>query len=343
MSSGFLTKKDRKSLLDAFNSEAYKKYADRIRVILLLDQGETLKNISKFLFLNEGSVVNYKKRYKKGGLKELIVDDYLCKKSFLNKKQLGILYKDLKKNHFSSSKKVIAHIEEKFAFSYSKSGVKALFHRLNFSYKKATGVPSKAKKKEQEKFLKEYKEIKETVKEEGGLIFYADSTHPEHNTHLTYAWIPKGETFEVPTVSGMRKRMNVCGMIERETLETVIRTHKTVNHSSIREMLKLIRKKHSDEKSIFIVLDGASYHRSVHVKELAERLGIKLVYLPAYSPNLNPIERLWKFMKKEVLANKHYENYDDFKFNISSFFRGIRKYKPELQTLITDNFSVMGT
>ena len=66
MSSGFLTKKDRKSLLDAFNSEAYKKYADRIRVILLLDQGETLKNISKFLFLNEGSVVNYKKRYKKG-------------------------------------------------------------------------------------------------------------------------------------------------------------------------------------------------------------------------------------------------------------------------------------
>ncbi len=78
-------------------------------------------------------------------------------------------------------------------------------------------------------------------------------------------------------------------------------------------------KKYSDEKEIHLILDGAGYNRSKSVKKFAKELNIKLVYLPPYSPNLNPIERLWKFMKKEVTANRYYENYDDFKGSLSQF------------------------
>ena len=76
---------------------------------------------------------------------------------------------------------------------------------------------------------------------------------------------------------------------------------------------------------------------------LAAELNIEIIFLPAYSPNLNPIERLWKFFKKKVLYNKYYEKFKDFKAVCATFFRGIRKYRPELQTLITDNFSAVGT
>jgi len=75
---------------------------------------------------------------------------------------------------------------------------------------------------------------------------------------------------------------------------------------------------------------------------LAKKLGIRILYLPPYSPNLNPIERLWKFMKKKVTANRYFEEFGDFKKTLMEFFRGIRKYRSELETLITDNFSVIG-
>jgi transposase len=108
-------------------------------------------------------------------------------------------------------------------------------------------------------------------------------------------------------------------------------------------MLRSIKRKNPEENKVYLVLDGAAYNRSKKVRDLAKELGIRLIYLPPYSPNLNPIERLWKFMKKKVTANRYYEEFDDFKNNLMEFFRGIRKYRSELETLITDNFSVIGT
>ena len=79
------------------------------------------------------------------------------------------------------------------------------------------------------------------------------------------------------------------------------------------------------------------------VKDLAKLLKIKILYLPPYSPNLNPIERLWKFIKKKVTANRYFEEFDDFKNELMKFFRGIRRYRLELRTLRTDNFYILGT
>jgi transposase len=74
-------------------------------------------------------------------------------------------------------------------------------------------------------------------------------------------------------------------------------------------------------------MDNAAYNRSCKVKELAAELGITLIFLPAYSPNLNPIERLWKFFKKKILYNKHYESKETFEDACIKFFRYIRKYR----------------
>lgn len=333
-----LTVNERNELLAELKIERARKYADRIRVILLLDDGKTYKSIAEYLFLDEGTIANYRKRYKNGGLEELVNDFYNGRKAMLSEQELKILTDDLQSKIFLTSSAVIAHIEKKFGIEYSRGGVTELLHRMGFSFKKATPVPGKADKKKQQHFINRYNGIKPH-----GLVYFGDSTHPEFAPTITYGWIKKGKNFDVKTNSGWRKRVNICGAIEIDTLDIVARTYKTVDKDSICDLLRAIRRKNPHEKRIYLVLDGAPYNRARKVKNLANKLSIRIIYLPPYSPNLNPIERLWKFMKKKVTANRYFEEFDDFRKSLVNFFRGIRKYRPELETLITDNFPILGT
>lgn len=335
---GFLTSIQRDELLSELRKEDKRKYADRFRVILLLDEGQTYKNIAKFLFLDEGTIANYRRRYKEGGIMGLIVDDYSGRRCHLSDKELGWPTAHLKSHLYLSSKEVVELIKNKFDVEYTLSGVTDLLHRIGFSYKKAKAVPGKAKKEDQELLILEYYRLKQE-----GKIYFADSTHPEHNPVISYGWIKKDEDFEVLTHNSFRYRLNINGAVDIESLDIVTRRSDRVNSVSICELLRAIRAKNPSGELIQLILDNAAYNKSSKVKELAEELGIKLVYLPPYSPNLNPIERLWKFFKKKVLYNKYYETKEQFEDACTQFFRYIRKYRDELSTLLTDEFHVLGT
>jgi transposase len=335
---GFLTPIQRQELLSELRKEDKRKYADRFRVILLLDEGQTYKNIAKFLFLDEGTIANYRRRYKEGGIMGLIVDDYSGRRCHLSDKELSSLAAHLQSKLCLSAKEVVELIKIKFAVDYSLSGATDLLHRMGFSYKKAKAVPGKAKKEDQELFILEYYRLKQE-----GKVYFADSTHPEHNPVISYGWIKKGEDFEVLTHNSFRYSLNINGAVDIETLDVVTRRSDRVNSSSICELLRAIRAKNPSGELIQLIMDNAAYNRSSKVKELAEELGIRLVYLPPYSPNLNPIERLWKFFKKKVLYNKYYATRTEFEGACTDFFRYIRKYRDELSTLLTDEFHVLGT
>lgn len=334
----FLKHIERKELLEELKLEKARKYADRIRVILLLDDGKTYKSISEYLFLDEGSIRNYRKRYKEGGLELLINDYYQGRKSFLSDKELKILSSDLKKEIFPTTQAVIDHVKRKFKVTYSRGGMVDLLHRIGFSFKKATPVPGKANKEKQRTFINQYNGFKAH-----GPVYFGDATHPEFAPTIGYGWIKKGENFDIKTNSGFRKRLNILGLIGMDSRDVIARSFSTINKDAVCELLKRVRKKHPIDKKVYVVLDGASYNKANKVKKLAKELNIVIKILPPYSPNLNPIERLWKFMKKKVTLNRHFEYFDDFKKNLMEFFRTIRKYRPELETLITDNFSPIGT
>ena len=165
-----------------------------------------------------------------------------------------------------------------------------------------------------------------------GLVYFADSTHPMLNPVLSAEWIRKGKEFEVKTNSG-RERININGALEIRTLRVVCRSYKRVNDHFMCDLLRGIRLRHPGSERIYLVLDNAPYNRSYRVRDLAKELRIKILYLPAYSPNLNPIERLWKFMKKKVMANTYFPDVDTFQHELMMFLRGIRKYRNELSTL----------
>ncbi len=120
----------------------------------------------------------------------------------------------------------------------------------------------------------------------------------------------------VLTFSG-RKRYNVLGAIDFITKKVLTVTNdKYITATEVCEMLWKISKEY-EGKITYLVLDNARYQKCKAVQELASKLGIRLVYIPPYSPNLNLIERLWKFVKAE-LRTKYYDNFSLFKDKINS-------------------------
>lgn len=119
----------------------------------------------------------------------------------------------------------------------------------------------------------------------------------------------------IPTPNG-RKRFNVLGALDAVSHELIALCNETyINSESICLLLKEIYNQNY-QVPITLVLDNAKYQRCELVKNFAEELGIELLFLPSYSPNLNIIERLWKWIKKDCLYSKYYEKFSDFKVAI---------------------------
>jgi transposase len=146
----------------------------------------------------------------------------------------------------------------------------------------------------------------------------------------------------MPTPTG-RNRYNVLGALNAMTRELITICNETyINACSICELLKEIRRRNLGETPITLILDNARYQRCQIVMDLAEELKIELLFLPSYSPNLNLIERLWKWVKKDCLYCKYYESFLDFKEAIESTLnKAISETgKEELKTLLTLNFQL---
>ena len=120
--------------------------------------------------------------------------------------------------------------------------------------------------------------------------------------------------------------------------KVVYKDAEKIEGDSIILFLKRLRSTNKDAGKIHVIWDNAGYHRSHRVKEHAKILSIELHYLPPYSPNLNPIERLWKIMHEAVSYNTYYATYSEFTEATRKFFRNIGRRKKILRSRITDNF-----
>ena len=119
--------------------------------------------------------------------------------------------------------------------------------------------------------------------------------------------------------------------------------HKTLHAETTIEFFRMIERKNQQAANIYLILDNAGYCKGSKIREFLKTSSIKLLYLPPYAPNLTVIERLWKFFKKQVLYNQYYETFAEFRVACLEFFKkkNLRKYRRQLDTLLTDNFKVI--
>lgn len=131
------------------------------------------------------------------------------------------------------------------------------------------------------------------------------------------------------------------GALNLNSHTAVVLEEKTINSIATIHLFKRLIKKHPTGK-IYFILDNASHHHSKAVTLwLKKHRRLKTVFLPPYSPNLNLIERLWRFFHMKVTNNHYFETFDDFRKTSLKFFRNLDFYKEELQTLMTDNFQLI--
>lgn len=141
--------------------------------------------------------------------------------------------------------------------------------------------------------------------------------------------------------SSGRKRFNVLGALHATSLQIVTVTNDTyINACSIVTLLYKLAVDFKD-LPITLVLDNARYQRCRLVTTIAAGLGIELLFLPPYAPNLNLIERLWKFIKKDCLYSEYYSDFPNFKQAILNSIANPDMNK--LTSLLTLNFQSFKT
>jgi transposase len=199
-------------------------------------------------------------------------------------------------------------------------------------------VPAKADPEEQAAFLKDEPEPRLRQAERGRrAVLFVDAAHFVYGPFLGYVWCLV--RLFIPGPSG-RKRYNVLAALDAVTREVIRATnHGYVNALSVCELLAAVAA--GVPGKVTLVMDNARYQRCDLVRREAARLNIELLFLPGYSPNLNLIERLWKFVKKEVLGARRLDTYEAFTQAIDGCLDQLpTKHKAQMDTLLTLDFQL---
>jgi transposase len=337
----FLTIEQVTLLRTTHRSTKDKRLADKIKAILSLNAGYSYEDIAHILLLDEVTLRRHIHQFQSQGIEGLLECRYTGGIASLTEQQQSELKKFLKKNTQRTAKEIVDHIQTVYRISYSVVGVTKLLHRLGFTYKKPKIVPGKANLTQQKKFLVAYTKLKASMNP-GDQLYFVDATHPQHTTDPQYGWILKGKKEDkfIKTSSG-RSRLNLNGALNLHDHSAVVHHEDTINADAVIRLAEALIEKHPTGM-IYLILDNARYHHAKKVKEWRKHhTRIKLVFLPPYSPNLNLIERLWRFFHQRALWNRYFETFEEFKTTSLDFFKNLNLYEAELNTLLTDNFRVM--
>ncbi len=222
-------------------------------------------------------------------------------------------------------------------------GTKDHEKKLQFTYKKTRLRPGKSPDEQiQKEFVKWYKTVLQEAKRGDVHLLFYDPVHQLHNTINGKCWQKKGgdNTIVLQSNTG-RKRITILGAINPVSYQfTSLTLEGMVDKEVTKITLKNIRDTYNDGKQIIIIMDNAAYNRAYLVQDYAKELNIRIEYLPPYAPNLNLIERVWKFLKSK-LKNKYIEKYSDFKNWINNFCKNFDVFREEIKKLIADKIQII--
>jgi len=311
----------------------------KITVILMLDGGISVEDITYTFGIDSSTVYRYAEKYRSSQqVEDYLRSEYTSYEGKLTDEQSALLSKQLRQQLYRTASEVVCYVKATFGAEYTPTGIVPLLKRLGFVYKKTRQHSSKADAEKQEAFLEEFDALVE-ASDACDSFYFSDAVHPQHNTRSSYGWIASGEDFEIESNTG-RDRLNINGVLNAFNVsDVVVREDSSINAQSTIALYEQLQK-HKRRGTIYVICDNARYYRSRLVQDWVKNSRIVQVFLPSYSPNLNLIERLWKFLRKKIIDTHHYPTKEKFREAIMNFFGDIKKYRAELKTLLTLNFHV---
>jgi len=312
------------------------KHRTKLLVIRMHAEGGKHGFIAKCLKLHQNTITNYLKEFRDGGLPASLENNYYKPGSCLEP-FLPCLRCSFPAAPVADVKAAVARIQKLTGIGLSESQARRTLHKLGMKYRKAAAIPGKCDAQLQfDFFTQEMLPRLEQAGKNERKVFFVDAAHFVMGAFLGMLWC-FGRMF-IKTSPG-RQRYSVLGAIDSHTHELItVRTAGTISADNVTALLDLIREKHP-LVPVTLVMDNARYQHCKAVVAHAATHDVELLFLPAYSPNLNLIERLWKLTKKKCLTNRFYRNFTDFCSGIDTCLDRMQTdYKPELASLLTLNF-----
>ena len=340
----FLSPEDRADLIAlARDGSAAHRLARRANALVLLDDGWSCEKAAAVLFLDDDTIREWHGLFVEEGLEGLTRFDAGGSACQLNGEQQDKLKAWVGAVLPRTTRQVGAWIEKEFGFVYAgRSGLIALLHRLELEYHKPTVIPRKLNEEKQKAFIASYEKLMNSLGEDEAVLF-ADAVHPTHAARPVGCWAPKQDNLAIEQTSG-RQRINIHGAIDLETGQTRMIEALTIDAASTIRLLESIEALYPLLALIHVFLDNARYHHAKLVQEWLTRPGcrIKLHFIPAYCPHLNPIERLWGVMHRNITHNKTYATCAQFADATLDFLREkVPRNWADFRDSVTDNFRVI--
>ena len=306
----------------------------RLCVVVAKSEGMSNELIAQALRISVQSVYRYLVEYETD--KKTQHDLRGGSQSKLSEAIAKELHVHLQQTTYLHAKAICKYVKAKYGIDYTIAGMTFWLKTQGFIYKEPIKVPGKLDPVRQEAFIQAYEALKKSLKDDEEL-FFMDAVHPEFQSKAVCGWIKRGEIKTLPTTNA-QYRMHFIGALALEGMKLFAQEYETVDADSMITFFKALEVS-SKAKTIHIICDNGRSNKNKKVEEYLQTSRIKIHYLPPYSPNLNPIERLWKVLREKKTYNKCYEKFVDFKKEIRGFFfEEIPKIKSELASRITDNF-----
>src|SRR3954469_21579450 len=299
---GFLDSESRRDLIElARDGSAAHRLARRANALVLLDKGMSCQSVAEVLLLDGDTIRSWCQLYQQDGIEGLASFGHEGGSCRLTVEQQDRLKAWIAETLPRTTRAVGAWIARECGIEYqTRSGLIALLHRIGMEHRKPTAISRKLDPAKQAAFIKGYEALMNQLSAAEAVIF-VDAAHPTHAVRPVGCWAPKELPVAVEQSSG-RDRLNIHGAIDLETGQTVMKDVLTVDALSTIMLLMAVEAMYPGMRLIHVFLDNARYHHAKLVQAWLARPGcrIRLHFVPAYCPHLNPIERLWGFVAQEV-------------------------------------------
>jgi len=341
-----LTAEQRKAIERRRKESLDRRVYQRLTAVLAVAAGKAREDVAELLGVSLSQLGEWLRVFRNEGLESLCEIRNKGDPGNLTANQIAQLKTQVSTGRFRSSDQIRHWVEPSFGVRYSSTGIKDLLRRIGVSYHKVTGFLWKANPDEQHAFVKRVARHKREARRPGAprtRRYYVDACHPVWGLDLVYCcWLLVGQRLLVGMGSG-RKRLNILGAYCPEDHEYIDYrlTRDNINGEQFVNFLRLLRSRHPETERFILYVDGARYYDSPAVREwLGRHPEFHLSPIPAYSPNVNLIERLWKLLRAKALSRWH-KTFEDMQAAVSVVLDHLEDYRGELRALMTEKFHVI--
>jgi len=313
----------------------------KVTVLLLLDKGRSVGSTADDLGLDQATVYRYAAAFTELGLAKYLVHKQPGYWGLLTSAQLAHLCREVNATLYTDCQALCEWLLRTYRVKYSRAGLTDLLHRLGFTYKLTTPLPCQADAQAQADFLDELAVLEAHVERGEAVLYYADAAHPTHNTRCTRAWCEVGQERPLLTVSG-RERVNLNAALNAYAPTQVLLDETScVNAQSTQRLYEQLLAAHPDKTRIYVICDNARYYKNKELRAWLADKPICQVFLPPYSPNLNLIERFWKYLRQKIINTTFYRTKGQFRTAVLDFFTRLPEFGPDLASLLTRRFHIL--